>query len=241
MTSMRASESQDVFVLDPLVEAVPHPLVVPAGVDETTGVDFAVDEVAEVVGALELCGLPLAARAQTSQPPAHAPPRLYQPPDNFLPVMTDIYRLLFPKPSNFPFLALLNIKLVVCLILDPYPEENLAFLEAHGIQLFQYGMPGNKEPFVKIPDALVLMAIKTILDPANQPVMIHCNRGKHRTGCVVGCIRRMQNWNLMMVFDEYRRFAAPKQRALDQQFIELFDDSEVRAYAEEQGWLPITW
>ena len=46
---------------------------------------------------------------------------------------------------------------------------------------------------------------------------------QHRTGCLIGCIRRLQGWSLTSTFDEYRRFSDPKSRAVDQQFIDLFD------------------
>lgn len=48
---------------------------------------------------------------------------------------------------------------------------------------------------------------------------------QHRTGCLVGCLRKVQNWSLTSIFDEYRRFAGAKVRMLDQQFMELFDIS----------------
>lgn len=48
---------------------------------------------------------------------------------------------------------------------------------------------------------------------------------QHRTGCLVGCLRKVQNWSLTSIFDEYRRFAGTKVRMLDQQFMELFDVS----------------
>jgi tyrosine-protein phosphatase SIW14 len=102
-------------------------------------------------------------------------------------------------------------------------------------------MSGNKEPFVKIPDDVLTEALKIAINPANHPLLIHCNRGKHRTGCLVGCIRRLQNWSLSMILDEYRRFAAPKIRPLDQQFIELYNDGEITKIANANGWLPIEW
>ncbi|RKO82794.1 protein-tyrosine phosphatase, partial [Blyttiomyces helicus] len=58
-------------------------------------------------------------------------------------------------------------------------------------------------------------------------VLIHCNKGKHRTGCLVGCLRKLQHWSYTSIFDEYRRFSHPKSRSMDQQFIELFDASRV--------------
>ncbi|CAG8845426.1 17318_t:CDS:2, partial [Gigaspora margarita] len=50
---------------------------------------------------------------------------------------------------------------------------------------------------------------------------------KHRTGCLVGCLRKLQRWTHTSIFDEYRRFSCPKSRSMDQQFIELFDASQV--------------
>lgn len=44
-----------------------------------------------------------------------------------------------------------------------------------------------------------------------------------------------------MIFDEYRRFAAPKIRPLDQQFIDLYNDEEIIKTADKKGWLPIEW
>lgn len=52
-------------------------------------------------------------------------------------------------------------------------------------------------------------------------------QGKHRTGCLVGTLRKVQRWSLTSTIDEYRRFAGLKVRALDQQFIELFDTRKV--------------
>ncbi|KAJ3106158.1 tyrosine-protein phosphatase siw14 [Phlyctochytrium planicorne] len=66
-------------------------------------------------------------------------------------------------------------------------------------------------------------------------VLIHCNKGKHRTGCLVGCLRKIQHWSFTSIFDEYRRFSHPKSRSMDQQFIELFDISKVEV---DPRWLP---
>ncbi|XP_031743181.1 tyrosine-protein phosphatase DSP1 isoform X2 [Cucumis sativus] len=51
---------------------------------------------------------------------------------------------------------------------------------------------------------------------------------KHRTGCLVGCLRKLQRWCLTSVFDEYQRFAAAKARISDQRFMELFDISDLK-------------
>ncbi|KAL4165146.1 hypothetical protein KRP22_003877 [Phytophthora ramorum] len=58
-------------------------------------------------------------------------------------------------------------------------------------------------------------------------MLIHCNKGKHRTGCLVGSLRKVQRWAFSSIFDEYIRFSAPKPRTMDQQFIELFKTERV--------------
>ncbi|CAO1614424.1 unnamed protein product [Sympodiomycopsis kandeliae] len=150
-----------------------------------------------------------------------------QPPDNFAMVNSWIYRSSFPKKKHFPFLKTLGLKSVLTLILEEYPEQNTNFLDEEGITFFQYGIPGNKEPFVSIPSDKIASALLTILDYRNHPMLIHCNKGKHRTGCLIGCLRKLQNWSLTIIFDEYRRFSFPKSRAMDQEFIELFDVEQV--------------
>ncbi|KAH3667781.1 hypothetical protein WICMUC_005313 [Wickerhamomyces mucosus] len=163
------------------------------------------------------------------------------PPENFSPVIKDIYRSSFPRPENFEFLSKLGLRSILILIPEEYPPENLQFLEHNKIKVFQVGMSGNKEPFVNVPHNVITQALEVAINPDNQPLLIHCNRGKHRTGCLVGCIRRLQNWSLTMIFDEYRRFAAPKARPLDQQFIEMYDSTEISTKAHKEGWLPLQW
>lgn len=44
-----------------------------------------------------------------------------------------------------------------------------------------------------------------------------CNLGRHRTGTVIGCLRKLQRWNLASIFEEYRRHAGAKVRVLNEQ------------------------
>lgn len=72
-----------------------------------------------------------------------------QPPDNFAMVNSWLYRSSFPKKKHFPFLRTIGLKSVLTLILEEYPEQNTKFLDEEGITFFQFGIPGNKEPFVQ--------------------------------------------------------------------------------------------
>ncbi|XAR68142.1 Protein-tyrosine-phosphatase [Bertholletia excelsa] len=153
---------------------------------------------------------------------------LYVPPLNFAMVDNGIFRSGFPDTANFTFLQTLGLRSIICLCPEPYPEANAQFLKSNGIRLFQFGIEGRKEPFVNIPEDAIREALKVLLDVKNHPVLIHCKRGKHRTGCLVGCLRKLQRWCLSSVFDEYQCFAAAKARVTDQRFMELFDISSLK-------------
>ncbi|XP_022637670.1 probable tyrosine-protein phosphatase At1g05000 isoform X2 [Vigna radiata var. radiata] len=141
---------------------------------------------------------------------------LFVPPLNFAMVDNGIFRSGFPEPANFSFLQTLGLRSIIYLCPEPYPEANMEFLKSNGIKLYHFGIEGHKEPFVNIPEDTIREALKVVLDVRNHPVIIHCKRGKHRTGCLVGCYRKLQKWCLSSVFDEYQRFAAAKARVSDQ-------------------------
>ncbi|KAF2075218.1 hypothetical protein CYY_003479 [Polysphondylium violaceum] len=145
------------------------------------------------------------------------------PPLNFSMVSRGVYRSGYPNKKNHPFLKKLGLKSILYLCPEEYSESNTNFMRKHGIKLLQYRIVGNKEPFVDIPDEYIRDALVDLLDVRNHPILIHCNKGKHRTGCLVGCLRKLQKWSYTYIFDEYRRFAGSKVRVLDQQFIELFN------------------
>ncbi|XP_050242179.1 tyrosine-protein phosphatase DSP5-like [Quercus robur] len=145
------------------------------------------------------------------------------PPSNFSMVEDAIFRSGFPQPHNFPFLDTLNLRSIIYLCPEPYPEENLEFLQSRNIRLFQFGIEGKTETCVSIPKDTIMEALKVLIDVRNHPVLIHCKRGKHRTGCLVGCLRKFQNWCLSSVFEEYQHFAGVKSRITDLRFIETFE------------------
>nr|AAB91974.1 unknown protein [Arabidopsis thaliana] len=178
-------------------------------------------------------------RNNVSQPPPAATAALLEvpgdelnliPPLNFSMVDNGIFRSGFPDSANFSFIKTLGLRSIISLCPEPYPENNMQFLKSNGISLFQFGIEGSKskEPFVDILDQKIREALKVLLDEKNHPLLIHCKRGKHRTGCLVGCMRKLQKWCITSILDEYKRFAAAKARVSDQRFLESFDVSGLK-------------
>ncbi|OMO84708.1 Protein-tyrosine phosphatase, SIW14-like protein [Corchorus olitorius] len=100
------------------------------------------------------------------------------PPLNFAMVDNGIFRSGFPDSANFSFIQTLNLRSIIYLCPEPYPDANNGFLKSNGIKLFQFGIESYKEPFVNIPEDTIREALKVVLDVRNHPVLIHCKRGK---------------------------------------------------------------
>eukprot|EP00966_Prymnesium_polylepis_P209684 4856690-Prymnesium_polylepis.1 len=88
-----------------------------------------------------------------------APSTAVTPPDNFAMVWRGIYRSGFPTKKNFGFLSRLGLRSVVFMCPEDYPESHTHFYAQQGIQLLQFGVVGNKEPFDEIPVHVMRAAI----------------------------------------------------------------------------------
>lgn len=160
-----------------------------------------------------------AARASAS-----ASQQIVVPPLNFDMVAPGLYRSGHPNERNFTFLRRLCLRSIVYLGTDDYRANMAEFARAEGIRVFHHRVNMNKEPFTESASALtvdegqVASALEHVLDRRNHPVLVHCNKGKYRVGCLVGCVRRMQGWSHTSILEEYARFAG-----------ERIADEEVRA------------
>ena len=97
-------------------------------------------------------------------------------------------------------------------------DHDLAgFLSSNGINQIIFNMKGTKKE--AIPDDTMNSILEIVLDHRNYPLMLHCNRGKHRTGCVVGVMRMATGWAPQRAIDEYRAFAEPKVRDCDIEYL----------------------
>lgn len=110
-----------------------------------------------------------------------------------------------------------------------------------------------------MPDDKITRALSIILNKANHPILIHCNKGKvcflfrhpcrdsfltfatqHRTGCVVGCLRRFQGWTVPLAIEEYRKYASIKSRQRDMAKIENYSLQHCWEIAKDNDWIPTT-
>ena len=74
---------------------------------------------------------------------------------NFAMVCPGVYRSGYPSRKNFPFLKKVGIKSIIYLVPEDCLDGNREFYAATGINLMRFGIEGNKEPFVDIPDEVI--------------------------------------------------------------------------------------
>lgn len=68
--------------------------------------------------------------------------------------------------------------------------------------------------------------LRKVLDRRNHPVLIHCNKGRHRTGCVVGAVRKLSGWSVDRIVREYTDYAQPKPRDCDIGYLAALDPAD---------------
>ena len=137
-------------------------------------------------------------------------------PENFSMVEKGIYRSAFPRTKNLSFLERLGLKSVISLVPDEYPDILRTRYTSMGITIIETGIDGNKWPFKQINYPRFEEALSTVLNEDNWPCLIHCNKGKHRTGCLVASLRLVRGWALSPTFAEYMLFSGARQRLEDQ-------------------------
>lgn len=148
-------------------------------------------------------------------------PTVHQPPINFSRVSEGLYRSGYPQTPNYLFIQSLNLKTIVTLVNKELPDDYQSFIRENGISHKVFDMTGTKKE--DIPIDLMRSIISTVSNVDNYPLLIHCNHGRHRTGCVIGVLRKSCQWNMKHIIDEYTIFAEPKVREVDLKYLADFE------------------
>lgn len=166
------------------------------------------------------------------------------PPLNFCPVEKQLYRLGQPSVINQSFLHDLNLKTILWLASEEPQEDFLDYCLANNINIEFVGMANdydilNVNPWDTLSEATIKRALELLCSRENYPLLVCCGMGRHRTGAVIGCLRRLQGWNLASVSEEYRRFTGSRGgRILVELLIESFDINSIEVDPEKlPDWL----
>src|SRR5262249_45566566 len=112
------------------------------------------------------------------------------------------YRGAQPEGRDYKDLAALGVKTVIDLTKDGHADEQ-GRVEGAGMKFFRIPMTTSERPS----DAAVRQFLSLVNDPANQPVFVHCQGGRHRTGIMTAVYRMTQDgWNADRAYSEMKRF-----------------------------------
>lgn len=158
-------------------------------------------------------------------------------PNNFQQVAPGLYRSSFPKFEHFEALSELELKTIITLVPEELDLQYANFITTNGITHHVIPILANKDPERYTDNATVTRVLELMLDARNYPLLIHCNKGKHRTGCMTACFRKACGWSDEAVIDEYIKYSTPKNRPLDEALIKRFDATEMKALALERNYV----
>lgn len=163
----------------------------------------------------------LSSSSSNSDSVDNALPNPNERPLNFGLVVPGVYRSSYPKPQDYEFLEGLKLKTVITLVKKDKVDHDLdSFIAANGIRQIIFNMKGTKKE--AIPISTMRHILQLALNRENHPLLVHCNHGKHRTGCVVAAIRKLSGWQLRHIVNEYKTYAEPKIRECDVDYISSF-------------------
>lgn len=165
----------------------------------------------------------ITAAALTCQPCPPLPPLI--PPFRFCMIEDGIYRGAHPSLKNMRFLQRLHLRTILSLVPDPAgPTRDLVdYCATEQIRhRWEYLEKYDDDKFSHTPQ-LVASLLSDMVDPRNHPLYIHCRDGAHNTGLVIMCLRRLQNWALPTIYNEFRRYTKSNFITYDEKrFVESF-------------------
>ena len=122
--------------------------------------------------------------------------------DNFGRISETYYRGAQPNERGFEDLAKLGVKTVIDLTANGRTDEQ-TMVEHAGMNFYRIPLTTSDRP----PDAAIARFLKLVNDPAMQPVYVHCQGGRHRTGVMTAVYRMTHdNWTANQAYVEMKQY-----------------------------------
>src|SRR5438093_2494597 len=121
---------------------------------------------------------------------------------NFGRIDDSYYRGAQPFGNDYADLAALGIRTVIDLTRDGRTDEQ-ALVERAGMKFYRIPLTTSDRPS----DAAVTQFLKLVNDRANQPVFVHCQGGRHRTGTMTAVYRMTHyGWTADQAYTEMKKY-----------------------------------
>jgi tyrosine-protein phosphatase SIW14 len=122
--------------------------------------------------------------------------------DNFGEINANYFRGAQPQGRDYQALAAAGIKTVIDLTEDGREDEP-GLVKQAGMTFYRIPLTTTDRPS----DAAVAQFLKLVDDPQNQPVYVHCQGGRHRTGAMTAVYRMTQDgWTADRAYQEMKQY-----------------------------------
>ena len=133
---------------------------------------------------------------------AHNPSRSRIHIDNFGQISDAYYRGAQPDVRGFADLAKLGVKTVIDLAAEGRADEQ-SVVEHDGMKFYRIPLTTSDRPS----DSAISQFLKLVSDPASQPVYVHCQGGRHRTGVMTAVYRMTHDsWTAQQAVAEMEQY-----------------------------------
>lgn len=168
------------------------------------------------------------------------------PPIKFSKIEPTLYRGAYPRPINYRYLKTLKLKTMIAV--TPYPitmetDPSLTeFCSKYAIQLVHIetdkdAKEKGKKRSIPIDHNQVLRVLELILNKASNPIFLFCNNGGQVTSLIVACLRKLQFWSSVSIYNEFANFSTTINHN-DRAFIEDFRARmKLPRTADRVGWI----
>jgi protein tyrosine/serine phosphatase len=122
--------------------------------------------------------------------------------DNFGRISNTYYRGAQPDARGFAELAALGVKTVIDLTSNGRANEQ-SMVEHAGMRFYRIPLTTSAWPS----DSAINLFLKLAADPADQPVFVHCQGGRHRTGVMTAVYRmNYDRWTADQAYTEMKQY-----------------------------------
>jgi protein tyrosine phosphatase (PTP) superfamily phosphohydrolase (DUF442 family) len=121
---------------------------------------------------------------------------------NFGQINTNYYRGAQPTRNGYADLAALGVRTVIDLTRNGRADEPGLVRQA-GMKFYRIPLTTSEGPA----EAAVVEFLKLVNDPNNQPVYVHCQGGRHRTGVMTAIYRMTHDgWTADRAYNEMKQY-----------------------------------
>jgi hypothetical protein len=156
--------------------------------------------------------------------PAEPQSQFLDPPPGYGVVTESISRCDIISPPHLRFLSLYEFKTFLFISEDNPHRRVIEFLRRANVGYVRIGMPSGRGtiPWRTQLDELVKLTLEFLIDANNYPVLVSSSSAIHLC-TIVGCLRRMQGWNLCSIMEEFRRYTPEQPISMYKNYVEMFD------------------